>query len=176
MAKNLIKKYLPHPRLITGNKLIKLLGPRLKEPGLWHINRNSFSGGMAVGVFFSCMPIPFQMLFAAIAAVVLRVNILVAVPMVWISNPLTIAPIFYFCYLLGAKLLGTEAHEFLFELSAEWLLSELSNIWQPLLLGCLVVGTIASVATLFLCQFLWRYHIWTRIKNRKERISKSRLV
>ncbi len=174
MAKKLINKNLPHPRIITSNRWIKLLGPRLHEPSLWHLNRRSFAGAMAVGMFCAFMPVPFQMLLAAIAAVALRVNILIAVPLVWISNPVTLAPIYYYCYYVGALILGTEIHAFIFELNFDWLLSELLYIWQPLLLGCLVVATIASLVSFFLAQFFWRYHLWTRIKNRRMRARKAR--
>ena len=174
MSKNIINKYLPHPRLITSNRWIKLLGPHLQDPSLWHLNRRSFAGAMAVGMFCAFMPVPFQMLLAAIAAVVLRVNILVAVPLVWISNPITIAPIFYFCYYIGALILGTEIHAFIIELDLDWILSELLYIWQPLLLGSLVVGAIASLVSFLLAQFFWRYHLWTRIKIRRRRARKAR--
>ena len=169
MSKNLIKKYLPHPRTITSNRWFKLLGPRLHEPSIWHLNRRSFSGAMAVGMFCAFLPIPFQMLLAAIAAVAFRVNILVAVPLVWISNPITVAPIFYFCYYVGALILGTEIHDFVIELDFDWLVSELLYTWRPLLLGSLVVATIASLVSFLLAQFFWRYHLWTRIKIRKRR-------
>jgi len=169
MAKNLIKKYLPHPRTIISNRWLKLLGPRLHEPSLWHLNRRSFAGAMAVGMFCAFLPIPFQMLLAAIAAVAFRVNILVAVPLVWISNPITIAPIFYFCYYVGALIMGTEIHAFIIELDFDWLVSELLYTWRPLLLGSLVVATIASLVSFMLAQFFWRYHLWTRIKIRKRR-------
>ncbi|MCZ6798633.1 MAG: DUF2062 domain-containing protein [Gammaproteobacteria bacterium] len=169
MAKNLIKKYLPHPRTITSSRWLKLLGPRLHEPSLWHLNRRSFAGAMAVGMFCAFLPIPFQMLLAAIAAVAFRVNILIAVPLVWISNPITVAPIFYFCYYVGALIMGTEIHDFIIELDFDWLLSELLYTWQPLLLGSLVVATIASLVSFMLAQFFWRYHLWTRIKIRRRR-------
>ena len=174
MAKKLIKKFLPHPGTITQNRWIKVLGPRLQDPGLWHINRRSFSGAIAVGVFCAFMPIPFQMLLAAIAAVAFRVNILIAVPLVWISNPITIPPMFYFCYSAGAWILGTETQDFMFELSLDWLLSEILHIWQPLLLGSLVVATISSIGSLIVAQLFWRYHIWTRIKNRRKRRRKTK--
>ena len=174
MARKLIKKYLPHPGTITENRWIKVLGPRLQDPGLWHINRRSFSGAMAVGVFCAFMPIPFQMLLAAIAAVAFRVNILIAVPIVWISNPITIPPMFYFCYSVGAWILGTETHDFMFELSPDWLLSEFLYIWQPLLLGSLVVATLASISALLVAHLFWRYHIWTRIKIRRKRGRKTK--
>ena len=169
MAKKIIEKYLPHPKIITDNRLIKLLGPRMHDPGLWHINRKSFCGAIAVGVFCSFLPIPFQMLLAAIAAIAFRFNILVAVPTVWISNPLTFAPIFYFCYRIGAAILDIQTSDFNFELSYDWLLTEMLDIWQPFLLGCLVVGTVSAIASYLLMQFLWRYHIWTRIKTRRNR-------
>ena len=169
MAKHLFKKYLPHPDVIIKNRWIKLLGPRLQEPGLWHINRKSCSGGVAVGVFFAFVPVPFQMLLAAIGAIIFRSNILVAVPTVWISNPLTMPPMFYFCYLVGAEILGSNIGSFEFELSFDWLLTSLSVIWQPFLLGCLVVGVIASAVSFMFVRLLWRYHILGHIKQRRNR-------
>jgi len=168
MAKKLIKKYLPHPKILTDNRLIRLLGPRLHDPSLWHINRQSFSGAIAVGVFCAFMPVPFQMLLAALAAISLRFNILVAVPTVWISNPITLAPMFYFCYRIGAAILDIHADKFNFELSFNWVVTGMLDIWQPLLLGCLVVGLVSATVSYWLMQFLWRYHLLTRIKNRRE--------
>jgi|TARA_B110000977_G_scaffold200014_1_gene289138 uncharacterized protein (DUF2062 family) len=169
MSKYLFKKYLPHPDIIVKNRWIKLLGPRLQESGLWHINRKSCSSGVAVGVFCAFVPIPFQMLLAAIASILLRSNILVAVPMVWISNPITMPPMFYFCYLVGAQILNSNIEVFAFELSFTWLLTGLLEIWQPFLLGCLVVGFVTSALSFILIRVLWRLHILTHIKNRKIR-------
>lgn len=172
MAKKLIKKYLPHPKRITDNRLIKILGPRLQEPDLWHINRKSCSGAVAVGLFFAFMPVPFQMLLAAIGAIYFRYNVLIAVPMVWLSNPVTIPPIFYFCYRLGALLLGVETGEFHFELTFEWLMSGLIYVWQPLLLGCCIAGAVAATIGFAFMRLMWRYHIWTHIKQRRLRIKR----
>ena len=173
MSKHLFKKYLPHPDVIIKNRWIKLLGPRLQEPGLWHINRRSCSGGVAVGMFCAFIPVPFQMLLAAIGAVLFRSNILVAVPTVWVSNPLTMPPMFYFCYLVGAKILNSSTAAFEFELSFDWLLTGLLGIWQPFLLGCLIVAVIASGLSYLFIQILWRYHLWGRIKLRRNRKTQS---
>ncbi len=175
MAKKLIKKFLPHPKVITDNRLIRLLGPRLQDPSLWHINRNSFSGAIGVGVFCAFMPVPFQMLIAAIAAICFRFNILVAVPTVWISNPITLAPMFYFCYRIGAAILDVHADKFNFELKLDWIVTGMLEIWQPFLLGCLVVGLVSATFSYWLVQFLWRYHLWTRIKNRGDRRRRRKL-
>jgi len=170
MSKKLIKKFLPHPDRITKNRWIKKLGPRLQEPDLWHINRKSCSGAAALGIFCAFVPIPFQMLLAAVGAIVFRYNILVAVPMVWFSNPITIPPIFYFCYWVGSSILGEKVNELHFELTYEWLAVELGLVWQPFLLGCLVVGISAAVLAFSFVRLAWRYHIWTHIKKRRLRL------
>lgn len=169
MAKKLIKKYLPHPDRITENRWIKTLGPRLQEPDLWHINRKSCSGAVALGIFCAFVPVPFQMLLAAVGAIIFRFNILVAVPTVWVSNPITMPPMFFFSYWVGTLILGMEFGELHFELSFEWLMTGLLEIWQPFLLGCLVVGGLCSLLAFGLVRLMWRYHVWTHIKQRRNR-------
>jgi hypothetical protein len=170
MPRKFVRKFLPHPDVITQNRWIKLLGPRLQEPSLWHINRRSFSLAVALGIFCAFIPAPFQMLIAAVGAIWLRVNILVAVPMVWISNPFTMGPMYYFCYLLGAKMLGREPQAFHFELSFDWLINGLAAIWQSFLLGCFTVGLISAIASFVLTRILWHLHILRHIKARAGRL------
>ncbi len=174
MAKKFVKRFLPHSDVIIHNRWIKLLGPRLQDPSLWHINRRSCSGALALGVFCAFIPVPFQMLIAAMGAILLRVNILIAVPMVWLSNPLTMPPLFFFCYLVGVELLGLEPTRFRFELSFDWLLSELLVIWQPFLLGCFVVGAVSALAAYVLTRILWRLHIISHIRDRAQRLHNRR--
>jgi uncharacterized protein (DUF2062 family) len=169
MPRKLFKKYLPHPDIVAKNRWTRLLGHRLHDPSLWHINRKSCSGAIALGVFCAFIPLPVQMLIAAIFAIILRYNILISVGTVWISNPITIPPIFYFCYLTGSWILGTDADNFNFELSFDWLISGFIHIWQPFLLGCLLVGIVASIVSFLTVRGMWRYHIWTQLKIRKDR-------
>ena len=170
MAKKLVRKFLPHPDVITHNRWIKMLGPRLQDPSLWHINRRSCSLAVALGVFCAFIPVPFQMVIAAIGAIWLRVNILIAVPVVWISNPITMPPMFYFCYLVGVEILDIPPRGFDFELSFDWLLNGLAAIWEPFLLGCLVVGTVAAVSSYLLMRILWHLHILSHIRERAARL------
>lgn len=160
---------MPHPSRITNNSLIKKLGPRLQDPGIWHINRRSVSGAIALGLFCAFIPVPFQMFLAAVGAILFRVNILIAVPTVWVSNPVTIPPLFYFCYQVGLWILGTAGRKFNFELTFDWLANELSLIWQPFLLGCLVVGSASALLGFFSIRILWRYKIHQHVQSRKLR-------
>lgn len=160
---------MPHHSHVTENAMLRKLGPWIQDPGLWHINRRSVSGAIALGLFCAFIPVPFQMFLAAIGAILFRVNILIAVPTVWISNPFTIPPIFYFCYLVGVWILGLNPGEFHFELSFDWLATELALIWQPFLLGCFVVGSASAVVGFLGIRLLWRYHIFQHIRERRKR-------
>ena len=170
MAKQLFRKFLPHRDVITKNRWIKRLGPRLQDPALWHVNRRSVPYGLALGMFCAFIPVPFQMGIAALGAILFRVNILVAVPTVWISNPVTMPPLFYFCYLVGVNVLGGETVHFDFELSFQWLLTELAAIWQPFLLGCFLVGAACALMSFVLIRILWHLHILQHLKDRAARL------
>jgi len=63
--------------------------------------------GIALGVFVAWTPtIGFQMVLVVLLATACRVNRRVGIPVVWISNPITAAPLYYLNYRLGHYLLG----------------------------------------------------------------------
>lgn len=169
MPKKLIKKLLPKPETITNSKAINVFGDVLLDPALWHINRHSCANAVAVGLFCAFIPLPTQMIIAAFLAIVFRANILIAIPLVWITNPITIPPFFYFCYRVGIFVLGIETGDFNFELSVDWLVTELLDVWKPFLLGCFLVSSITALIGYTSVHFFWRYHIWQHIKERKLR-------
>ena len=84
--------------------------------------------------------------------------------------PITMPPMFYFCYLVGARIMQIPPEPFEFELSFNWLLSELAEIWQPFLLGCFIVGSVLALAAFILMRILWHLHILAHIKERAERL------
>ncbi|MCW8825182.1 MAG: DUF2062 domain-containing protein [Gammaproteobacteria bacterium] len=167
--KKTIKRMMPDHRKIRNHKHLQILGSLLHQQNLWHFNRRSASGAFAVGLFMAWVPVPFQMLLGAAGAILFKVNLPLSVALVWISNPITMPPLFYFAYLLGAKILGTPANEFNFELSTEWLLHGMDLIWQPFLLGCLIMGIISSALGYVSVRLLWRLHLVQHLKERKLR-------
>ena len=140
----------------------------MKREYLWHINRRSVAVAVAVGLFCAFMPIPVQMLLAAAVAIALRANLPIAVVMVWVTNPLTMTPIFFFCYKIGQQLFTWIGEIFYFEPSFEWLDTGFSAIWQPLLLGSLVVGSFVAILGYSTVLFLWRYNIINHWHRRKK--------
>ena len=75
MARRVIKKMMPDHDKIRRSRAIKLFGSLLHDGNLWHLNRRSASGAFAVGLFTAFIPVPFQMLLAAAAAIIFRVNL-----------------------------------------------------------------------------------------------------
>lgn len=171
MLKNLIKRWMPDHHTIKTNKHLQIFGDLLHNPNLWHLNRNSISKAFAVGLFCAFIPIPFQMVLAAAFAIIVHANLPLSIALVWISNPITMPPIFYFCYLIGTWILNTPAQHFNFQLSWSWIIESVSTIGPSFLLGCVVMATFFSVIGYVTIQGLWRYNTVKTWKKRNLRKS-----
>ncbi|MCA9539882.1 MAG: DUF2062 domain-containing protein [Myxococcales bacterium] len=65
--------------------------------------------GVAIGTFVAYQPIVgLQMVIGALVCRLIGANVIASLPMAWITNPLTIPPIFYGTYRLGAVFTGGE--------------------------------------------------------------------
>ena len=167
MPKKIIRRYLPSEETLKNSKSLGVFGRTIFASDLWHLNKRSVSSAFSVGLFCAFFPVPFQMAIAAAIALFLRVNLPISVALVWLTNPITITPMFYFAYLVGTWTLGTPVNEFHFELSIDWLKDGFLLIWQPLLLGCFICGTVLSVLGNITVRILWRLHIVKNWQNRK---------
>src|SRR5487761_2651190 len=78
MPRKIFRKHLPSHESVRNNRHIARFGGLLQHHNLWHLNRHSVAGGVAVGMFSGLVPGPLQMLTAALLAVPLRVNLPVA--------------------------------------------------------------------------------------------------
>ncbi|MDN3652621.1 DUF2062 domain-containing protein [Thalassotalea ponticola] len=170
MPKKLIKRYLPDHTSIKSNKYLQIFGEVLHDANLWHLNRRSVAKAFAVGLFMAFIPVPFQMIFAAGLAIIFHANLPLSVALVWVSNPVTIPPIFYFCYVLGTTLMGVPEKQFEFSLSWEWFVSSLSTVGGPFLLGCLVCAIFFATLGYFVINFIWRYQV---TRNWKKRLTRN---
>lgn len=150
-----------HPRLAVFGNL-------LDKENLWHINRRSVATAFAIGSFCAFIPVPFQMLIAALAAIVLRANVALAALLVWVTNPLTMGPIFYTCYRIGQTALGASFVPFEYEMSLAWLADGLRQVWQPLLLGCLLAGSVSAITSYTLVRLIWRLHIISQRQKQRD--------
>jgi len=156
MPKKFIRRYLPDHNKVKTNKSLKMFGSLLHDPNLWHLNRRSAKGAFAIGLFFAFWPVPFQMVFAAALAIPFRVNLPLSVAAVWITNPLTMPPIYYSAYLLGSTVLGTEMTDFKFQLSWTWLSESITTIGPAFVVGCAICSIVFAAIGYFGLDWVWK--------------------
>ena len=167
MPKRLLKRLFPSPEKIKQIKALHFLGDVLHEPNLWHVNRHSVSKAFLVGIFWCFIPMPFQMVAAAFFAIWFNANLPISVALVWISNPVTMPPMFYFNYLIGALVLNRPTIDYEFELSWRWLSDKLVEVGIPLYVGSLVCAIVFSVVCYAVVQFLWKNKVRKNWHNRQ---------
>ncbi len=153
------RKYLPTREHVRSIRSLQFLGDVIFEPNLWHLNRHSVSFALFIGLFCCFLPIPFQMVPAVILAVWIRCNIPVTLVCVWLSNPLTVAPMFFATYKLGAWILDRPNEVSRISISWEWLSAQLSTVWAPLLLGSLLTGLAAGSIAFVIARLYWRWKV-----------------
>jgi len=120
--------------------------------------------GVAIGMFITWTPtVGFQMILTVLVCWLLRANKAVGVPFVWISNPLTVVPIYYPNYVVGCSLMGGDYGDFDFieaitrELPGSWwgkmtawwtnMGNALWHVFVPLWVGSVLVGLLIGAAT-----------------------------
>jgi uncharacterized protein (DUF2062 family) len=96
------------------------------------------------------------MMAAAATAIPSRANLPLSMALVWISNPITMPPMFFASYRVGVFLLGQNSEPFLFELSWAWFSASLGSVVPPFLLGCFVLGLLASLIGFTTIRIMWR--------------------
>jgi len=177
--RKLIRRRLPTHASIRTKRWLRPFGGRLQHPNLWHLNRHSVAGGVAVGLFAGLIPGPLQMISAALLATTLRVNLPVAMFTTLYTNPLTIIPLYLLAYEYGALLTGHSAAAVnLLVPELHWdswltvLLDWLISLGQPFLVGLPMLALTLSAAGYGLTRLAWRAHVqydWYRrgLKRRR---------
>lgn len=172
MPKKFFKRFLPEHHTIREHKYLRFFGTLLHHPHLWHLNRRSVAGAFSVGLFVAFVPVPMQMVLAAAIAILLHVNLPIAVTLVWITNPVTLPALFFFAYMVGATLLGMPVKPIKIELSFDWLMTSLGAVWEPFLLGCFVLACICAVLGNIMMRLFWRLQVIRNWQARHDRRAK----
>ena len=142
---------------------------------------------MAMLVAFTPL-VGLQTVIAIGLAALFRANKAICIPTVWITNPFTIVPIYGACLWLGRIVTGSpivgEGAGFHFELEHQqafafyelefWRrsLSQLAGLGVELWIGCILIGTVAGVATYFIA----RWGVISYRERRRRRILRRQLV
>lgn len=167
MPRELFKRYMPDPERIKHSKSLRFLGSLIHDANLWHLNRHSISRAVAVGLFWALIPMPMQMLAAALLAIPLRANLPISIGLVWITNPLTMPPLFYATYKFGAWMLGTPTIQMPNKMSIQWIMEVTTTHWQPLYFGSFIAATLLAATGYTATLLYWRWWVSRSWKRRQ---------
>lgn len=177
--RKLLRKLLPDHETILANRWLAPFENTLLHPRLWHLNRHSAAGAVAAGMFCGLIPGPFQMLGAAICAVIFRVNLPLALFTTLYTNPFTIVPLYFVAYGLGRLALGGSEGEFI--APPDWgpdgmwvwvkaLLEWMIHLGKPLALGLVLLASLLAAAGYLVVRVAWRYYlVWAWRQRRLRR-------
>jgi uncharacterized protein (DUF2062 family) len=182
MPRKFFRKYLPSADEVRRNRLAALFGTLLHDPNLWHLNRDSVAGAVAIGLFAGLVPGPLQMLTALLLAIPLRRNVPVALLMTLYTNPFTIVPLYLLAYGYGSLLLGG-GHPLPriapFEMDwgnffdsmlrlADWTLA----LGKPLAVGLVALGLTLAALGYLAVRLGWRAYVVLAWRARRAKRSK----
>jgi uncharacterized protein (DUF2062 family) len=109
------------------------------------------------------------MVLAAGFAIIVHANLPLSVALCWVTNPLTMPAIFYFCYVVGTWVVGAPLEKFAFEASWQWLVDSISTIGPAFIVGCGVLAATFSILGYFTINAIWRFSVSKEWKKRKAR-------
>ena len=179
MPRKFFRKYLPSAAEVRGHRLAAMFGTLLHDPNLWHLNRDSVAGAVAIGLFAGLVPGPLQMLAALLLAIPLRRNLPVALLVTLYTNPFTIVPLYVLAYGYGSLLLGRDIRQLpvepfdmdwghFFESMArlaDWTLA----LGKPLGIGLVALGLTLAALGYLLVQLGWRAYVVLAWRARREK-------
>ena len=175
MPRKFFRRYLPDPEAVRTSRMVAWCGPWLGHPNLWHLNRRSVPGAVAIGLFSGLVPGPLQMLTALLIAIPCRKNIPVALIVTLYTNPFTIVPLYLAAYGIGRLLLGLDGvpphvQPFEWAWSDLWGSMRAFGAWlvslgKPLAIGLPVLAAGLAILGYFVTEIAWRFYVvraWRR--------------
>jgi uncharacterized protein (DUF2062 family) len=179
MPRKFFRKYLPSAAEVRGNRLVSMFGGLLHHPNLWHLNRDSVAGAVAIGLFAGLVPGPLQMLTALALAIPLKRNLPVALLVTFYTNPFTIVPLYVLAYAYGSLLLGAgNARPKIEPFEMDWgnfldsmgrMLDWTLSLGEPLLVGLVALGVTLAALGYAAVQLGWRAYVVLAWRARREK-------
>jgi uncharacterized protein len=181
MTRRRLIEYLHDLARIERYRILKPLHRHAGEHALFAFDRDRVARGVAVGFFFGILTPVAQIVFAIVAAITLRANLVVAVTSTLITNPFSLPFVYYFAYRIGSALTGRTAalaaDAAVSEKAAEraldvgdWvptLLAWVSSVGIPLMIGVLSLAMTAALLGYLLVHAGWA--LWAVIDRHRKR-------
>ncbi|MBK6638826.1 MAG: DUF2062 domain-containing protein [Rhodocyclaceae bacterium] len=177
-----LRRFLPEHNVIRGNRWLAPFHSTLLHPRLWHLNRRSAAGGVAVGLLCGLIPGPLQVAGSSLLSVIFKVNLPVAILFTFYTNPLTIVPLYFVAYELGNWVLGngggfSTPPDYANYSFGEWLyaLGDWAQaMGSPLALGLVLLAFSLALAGYVIVRIGWRAYLVRVIGQRRARQAQRR--
>lgn len=174
MPKRIFRKISPSPEFVRNHKSLAFIAHLFEDPNLFHLNRHCVSRAFAIGLGVAMTPIYGHMPLAALLAIWCRANLPISVILVWVSNPLTFPFMLVAEYWVGAQLLGIEEKIAIQDLNFQNWLNLIAEIWQPLLLGSVVLSLISALLGFYSIKYFWHWEVVRKWKQSRAKFTKAR--
>jgi len=148
MIRKTLKKTTKSEKLKTFIKKAKV------PPEFLAANRKMITRGVVLGIFIAFIPMPMQMAAVLLFMPLFKFNVPIALAMCWLSNPITMPPMYYIEYELGSFLLGIQPQPV--ELTLEWFSNNMDAIFVPLYFGTLIFSIVGSITAYFIVNYFWK--------------------
>lgn len=183
IVRKLLKRFIPGHEAVSDSRWLRPFRGTLLHPRLWHLNRHSAAGGIAVGLFCGLIPGPFQMLGAAAGSVAFRVNLPLAMVLTFYSNPVTIVPLYLLAFELGKLALWNPGVEFTAPPEFHWhsfgtwaseAIAWALSLGKPLALGLPLLGIALAALGYVVVHAGWRWWLVRQWRRRARGIAARR--
>jgi len=179
--KRMLGRHLPDPDRLRQSRWFRLLGTSLLQPSLWHLNRHTAPGAVAIGMFCGLIPGPFQMLGSALLCLIFRVNLPLALVTTLYTNPFTIVPLYLLAFTMGTWMVPSNKG---FVAPPDFDLGHMSQsltawanwtwgLGEPLAIGLVTLACTLAVIAYLAIALAWRY--WVIREWKKRKITRKRL-
>lgn len=183
-------RWIPKRKHIIESRWLAPFKEHLHDRHLWRFERYASARGAAIGVFFGFL-IPFgQIIFAAIAAVIFRANLVMAVASTLVTNPFTFPAVYWLAYKIGLLVTGGGTESTHANLIADsvsinpddvmtnsgwfgWVdgaITFLRDAGLPFITGLVIMAVVGSILAYALTHAIW--HL--RGVFRKQRLARNR--
>ena len=164
MSRRFFLSIAPKRKHIASHKALGWLNDHLNDPSIWRFNRHNIARAVRLGILIGFIPLPMvQMILAAFGSLRFRTNLPVTVVSVWITNPITLAPLLLWSHFLGSALLpGIQPGLDFTSHDAFWLSAH--DVWPPMLLGWLITAAFLSTLGYYVIKWVW---VWSVLLKRR---------
>src|ERR1700676_3720726 len=166
-----LKNITPARHALEKRWYLKPFTALVVDRGCWAFKRTRVINAFSLGLLIAFVPptplLPLHLTLCAVLGILFRLNLPVLFATVFISNPFTWFPQIAGSIWVGAKLMGLNLMPMLHELGHRNLRAQIGQLWEPLLLGALVLGLSAAALGYLLAQCLWRARVLYRLRRRR---------